>query len=511
MKQISVYKLFSLILFLPALASAQDITGLWKGEMYVDSVKLHLPYEILISESKGKLVGYSRVIFFKDGIQGGIEEPGIQDITIKQNGEQVTIEDEGFLEHNFSIKPPKQVKKTMLLTLIVSDTDIILKGSWSTNRTKYYLVATGTAELKRKNDYKVTALYKRLDTLKLTSKLVINPPVAKQVPIVAIATVPAIKMELPKVQEPLPEPELIIPPIKQVVFDLVPIFKKQAVTTARISGPSSQKKALYNSITATKLIYIPKETPAVIAVAEKPFPKAEPTTVIPPNIKPAPAPTNSTTVITKPAPAPAVVAFTPKPKSEPAVAAVPKPAQAILTPAVPKPKPVVTTQPAPQPVIAKVVAAEKKPLEIVTPPAPKPVPETIAAPVAIITPSIMQGAAELDKRSIISEQSFYFESDSLVLTLYDNGDVDGDTVTVVMNGNVIFSRQGLSTRANTKTIKISPQTDSVKLVMYAENLGEIPPNTGLLVVMDGEKRYDVRFTADLKSNAAIVLRRRLKQ
>jgi hypothetical protein len=80
-----------------------------------------------------------------------------------------------------------------------------------------------------------------------------------------------------------------------------------------------------------------------------------------------------------------------------------------------------------------------------------------------------------------------------------------------MNGNVIFSRQGLSTRANTKTIKISPQTDSVKLVMYAENLGEIPPNTGLLVVMDGEKRYDVRFTADLKSNAAIVLRRRLKQ
>jgi hypothetical protein len=47
--------------------------------------------------------------------------------------------------------------------------------------------------------------------------------------------------------------------------------------------------------------------------------------------------------------------------------------------------------------------------------------------------------------------------------------------------------------------------------MYAENLGEIPPNTGLLVVRDGEKVYDVRFTADLKSNAAIILRRKRKE
>jgi hypothetical protein len=44
--------------------------------------------------------------------------------------------------------------------------------------------------------------------------------------------------------------------------------------------------------------------------------------------------------------------------------------------------------------------------------------------------------------------------------------------------------------------------------MYAENLGSIPPNTGLLIIMDGEKRYEVRFSADLKTNAAILLRRR---
>jgi hypothetical protein len=80
-----------------------------------------------------------------------------------------------------------------------------------------------------------------------------------------------------------------------------------------------------------------------------------------------------------------------------------------------------------------------------------------------------------------------------------------------MNGNVIFSKVGLTTKANSKTIYITPNMDSVKLVMYAESLGEIPPNTGLMVVTDGEKRYDVRFSADLKTNSAIVFRRKRKE
>ena len=140
-------------------------------------------------------------------------------------------------------------------------------------------------------------------------------------------------------------------------------------------------------------------------------------------------------------------------------------------------------------------------------PQPKPAPP----PVTIVAPSIVHGAAEIEKRVTKSDQSFYFESDSLLLTLYDNGEVDGDTVTVLMNGNVIFSKAGLTTTANSKTIYITPDMDSVKLVMYAENLGSIPPNTGLLIVNDGKKRYEVRFSADLKTNAAIVLRRKKKE
>jgi hypothetical protein len=53
--------------------------------------------------------------------------------------------------------------------------------------------------------------------------------------------------------------------------------------------------------------------------------------------------------------------------------------------------------------------------------------------------------------------------------------------------------------------------DSIVLVMYAENLGSIPPNTGLLIVHDGEKNYYISFSGDLHKNAAIILKRKRKK
>jgi hypothetical protein len=50
--------------------------------------------------------------------------------------------------------------------------------------------------------------------------------------------------------------------------------------------------------------------------------------------------------------------------------------------------------------------------------------------------------------------------------------------------------------------------DSVQLVLFAENLGTIPPNTGLLTVRDGDEIYQVRFSADLQKNASITFRRK---
>ncbi len=118
-------------------------------------------------------------------------------------------------------------------------------------------------------------------------------------------------------------------------------------------------------------------------------------------------------------------------------------------------------------------------------------------------------AANVDTRKTEIIRSVFFKTDSLVINLYDNGEIDGDTVSVVLNGKIIIAKEGLTAKAITKTIYITSDLgDSLQLVMYAENLGTLPPNTGLLTLQDGDDRYEIRFAGDFKKNSAIILRRR---
>ncbi|MEP7371890.1 MAG: hypothetical protein ABI675_00790 [Chitinophagaceae bacterium] len=133
-------------------------------------------------------------------------------------------------------------------------------------------------------------------------------------------------------------------------------------------------------------------------------------------------------------------------------------------------------------------------------------PPVIKAAPKVIPPSV---AAEIASRKTEIIRNIFFQSDSLMLTLYDNGQVDGDTVSVVVNDKVIIARQGLTTTAATTTLYTNKVPgDSLKLIMYAENLGSIPPNTGLLIIQDGNEKYQIRFEGDFQKNSAIILRRK---
>lgn len=110
-------------------------------------------------------------------------------------------------------------------------------------------------------------------------------------------------------------------------------------------------------------------------------------------------------------------------------------------------------------------------------------------------------------RTTVVTKTITFTGDSLQLALYDNGEIDGDTVSVLLNDQVILSKQLLKQTAIRHTLHISPSEKEVRLVLYAENLGRYPPNTGLLIIRDGVKEYSVRYSADLQQNAAIILRR----
>ena len=113
------------------------------------------------------------------------------------------------------------------------------------------------------------------------------------------------------------------------------------------------------------------------------------------------------------------------------------------------------------------------------------------------------------ERKIQKINDIFFSSDSLLMSFFDNGTIDGDTISMMLNGKVIAEKIKLSTNAFRITIpaKIG-QNDSLILVMHAESLGLIPPNTGLLIIQDGNTRHEIRFEGDLQRSSAVVLRKR---
>ncbi len=165
-----------------------------------------------------------------------------------------------------------------------------------------------------------------------------------------------------------------------------------------------------------------------------------------------------------------------------------------------------------QDVVASKPAKTKKTKTAVESPPKKRTETASVTPVAPSKPAIAppaKAASDVASRKIEIIRNVIFRSDSLVLSLYDNGEVDGDTVSIVLNDKVIIAKKRLSTSAINTTIYTSGiPGDSLRLIMYAENLGNIPPNTGLLIIQDGEDRHEIRFEGDLQKNSAIILRRR---
>ena len=93
----------------------------------------------------------------------------------------------------------------------------------------------------------------------------------------------------------------------------------------------------------------------------------------------------------------------------------------------------------------------------------------------------------------------------ITIQLYDNGEIDGDTITVYDNNQVIAYHKGLTKKAITLNIKASSDDPVHEIVMVANNLGAIPPNTALMIVTTGDKRYELFISSDETKNAKIII------
>ena len=110
------------------------------------------------------------------------------------------------------------------------------------------------------------------------------------------------------------------------------------------------------------------------------------------------------------------------------------------------------------------------------------------------------------KRTSEPIQTLSVFEDSITIALYDNGEIDGDTVSVFLDNKLLLNKIGLGAKAQ-KFIIYVPVGQIVQISLYAETLGTIPPNTGLMVVYSGDQRYQVFFTSTLEKSASVLFRR----
>lgn len=94
------------------------------------------------------------------------------------------------------------------------------------------------------------------------------------------------------------------------------------------------------------------------------------------------------------------------------------------------------------------------------------------------------------------------KSKKLKVALYDDGDIDNDMVSLYFNRNLIMDNKSLTAKPLGFEVTLQEGKNN-ELVLFANNLGDISPNTALMIITDGISRYEVRLSADLKNNASV--------
>ncbi len=124
---------------------------------------------------------------------------------------------------------------------------------------------------------------------------------------------------------------------------------------------------------------------------------------------------------------------------------------------------------------------------------------------AIVVPPLREFTRTFNSTSIRKVTEIKVNHKSLQIQLSDYLNVDNDTVSIYLNRNILAKNIWISKRP----VKIDFNLENIKelneILLFAENLGKIPPNTSLMVIIDGNRKHQIKIESDKKKTAAIYL------
>jgi hypothetical protein len=112
----------------------------------------------------------------------------------------------------------------------------------------------------------------------------------------------------------------------------------------------------------------------------------------------------------------------------------------------------------------------------------------------------------LRSRSNQVVKNLTIHTNEVVLNIYDDGVIDHDTISVYLDNKQVINHAMLTDHPIVVTLHLDESNDYHEIVMVAENEGEIPPNTSLMIVKAGDKEYEVRITSTEQKNAVVTFK-----
>ena len=126
----------------------------------------------------------------------------------------------------------------------------------------------------------------------------------------------------------------------------------------------------------------------------------------------------------------------------------------------------------------------------------------------MVIKKISKPSIKLNNRIKYFTKELEIENSTLQIEIYDNGEIDYDSVSLFLNNKMILPKTMLTHKAIRLTIQIDNTMEINELSMFAENLGMKPPNTAALILFDGKKRYETLLSSDLTKSATLRLKRK---
>jgi hypothetical protein len=105
-------------------------------------------------------------------------------------------------------------------------------------------------------------------------------------------------------------------------------------------------------------------------------------------------------------------------------------------------------------------------------------------------------------------QTIEIVSDSVQIAFYDNGVIDYDSVSLYVDNRLVKEKHLLSEKAFELNVFVDKKVGFTDISMIAENVGTIPPNTAVMVLYDGRKRYEIQMESDFNKTATVRLIRK---